>query len=239
MLPLGHRPRPALRSPKLLPSSPRQDPILLHRLLPPEDRHLVLHRRYHPELLVVGTLRPQLALPLELNARTSLGHRAPHPHLLRRRLGPHAVYSRPSEQTARVDPPHLCHRSRCPAMGANAMGHQRHRYLCPLRLGGFWSYPWPCVVVLALGARQYPRRGFRHDPVADVDAVPCGVYASVRASHRVLGDDCVAGQRAGCDGAGECVPEFCAGGVDGIEAPLVLDWVDVPVGDPGGVLCIF
>ena len=149
---VGDRPCPVVRASKLLSSKPGQNPIFLHRPVAPENRPLVLHRRHHPELLAIGSVWPQLALPLGLTARTHLGDLAPPAHLLRRRLGPYVARPRPSEQTALVDHPDFLRRPRRAPMGADAVGCWRYRNVCTLGLARFRSHPRPRAVVLDVGS---------------------------------------------------------------------------------------
>lgn len=90
------------------PKSPTNAPQ--PRQIPPQNRNLVSPRRPPPELLALGSLRPQLALPLVLRTRTRLVHPAPTPCLLHRHLDHRTLHPRQPLRSALLAAPHLRYR---------------------------------------------------------------------------------------------------------------------------------
>ena len=139
---------------------------------------MVLRRNRNPKLLALGTLRPQLALPLVLPARPRLGHRPPRRPLLRHHLGRPPLRLRPPLPLPLVGPARLRHGPRRPALGPNALGHLQHRPLPPLgwRPGRLRNRGQE-LMALARGPGRDAGSRLRHDIAADLDALPRLLHA--------------------------------------------------------------
>ena len=114
---------------------------------------------------------------------------APRHRLLHRPLGPSPLRLFDPQQTSFLDPAHLRHQPRLPALVPNALGYIRHGHLGPV--GGITPCRrarGPLPVALAWGAGRHPRGWVWHDSVADSDTIPRRICARVRTGARECGD---------------------------------------------------
>lgn len=159
---------------------------------------MVLRHRHHPKLLPLRALRPQLEIPLVQQARPRLGHRPTHHPLLPHHLVPLPLALRRRLPRPLLDPAHLRHRPRRPALVPDAVGHLGHGPLGAvggLPLSG--RAPRSLALAVAWRAGCDSRGWVRDDIVADADEVPYCVYARVCAGAGECGDDCGEGDGAG------------------------------------------
>ena len=163
-------------------------PFLSHwpKGIPAHEFPVVLRCSHNPKLLALCTLRPQLALPLVLPARPRLVHCHPRSLLLRRRVGRPALRLRPSLHLSLLGPPRLRHGPRRPPLGTDALGCIQHRPLSPL--GWRPRRVRDCgqeSVAVAWSPRLCARGWIRHDPAANLDALPRLLHAHRGPSPRV------------------------------------------------------
>jgi len=220
---LGHRIRLVRWSPRLLPPDARHDPQLLHVARPAPRHPVVLLLRHRPELLAHDQLRPQLGVPLQLQGHPRPGRPRPSHRLLRRLLVPPPLALLLPLQDPPLDRAPLLHRPRRPALGPDAVGHQRHRPLPPVARHRRRIRPrLPRPLAVARPPRHRPGRRPRHGPAAHAYAPTrrCDAHRGTGPRSGVYHPCARHGTAQGRAGRG--LPRFLGGRASGAEQAVLL-----------------
>lgn len=158
--------------------------------------------------------------------------------LLRGGLGRPTLSLLPPLNPPFLDPPHLRHVSRRPALGSNPLVHLQHRHLPPLdphayRLRYRRSKP------VALARRVGFRSGRRvwNDVITDSHTLPRTIHIDRCASTWFYRDDSSAGNESESFGTWRCLSRFL-GGHGWVGQGVVLDRVVDEFDGAGGVLLV-